>query len=159
MEDIFESLKTFVMTDEDLSRHEVILQDNDIPWNKGLTGYTTQPCSEETKRKISESRKGQPSKLKGIPLSEELKQKISIAKKGCKCHWKGKTGEGTAMYGKTHSEETKRKQSESAKGIQKTWLKGKPRSDETKRKIAEAQARRHAIRKALNNGESKLSNT
>jgi hypothetical protein len=26
------------------------------------------------------------------------------------------------------------------------------RSDETKRKIAEAQARRHAIRKALNNG-------
>ena len=150
MEDIFESLKTFILTDEHLESNTEIIP-IDPPWNKGLIGYTTQPCSEETKHKISIAKQGKPSWNKGIPATEDFKKKVSVSRKGIVSHWKGITGEGTAMYGKKHSEETKRKQSESAKG-KNTWLKGKPRSDETKRKIAEAQARRHALRKALNNG-------
>ena len=151
MQDIFESLKIFVVTEEHLELHTELLP-MDAPWNKGITGYKNLPCSEETKHKISKARKGCTPHNKGVAMSEDQKKKISNAKKGCKSHWKGKTGEGTAMYGKTHSQETKKKQSESAKGIKKTWLKGKPRSAETKRKIAEAQARRHALRKAQNNG-------
>lgn len=146
MQDIFDSLKSFVVSEEHLELHTELLP-VDAPWNKGVTGYKTMPCSEETKLKISKSRKGSIPYNKGMNMTDEQKKKISNAKKGCKCHWKGKSGKGTAMYGKTHSEETKQKQSEAAKGKPKTHLKGKPRSDETKRKIAEAQARRHALRK------------
>ena len=54
--------------------------------------------SEETKRKISEARKGKPSNSKGKHLSEETKRKISEVQKG-----------------KHLSEETKRKISETLK--------------------------------------------
>lgn len=47
---------------------------------KGVT------LSEETKRKISQSKKGKPSTNKGKTLSEEHKSKISEAKKGGKNH-------------------------------------------------------------------------
>jgi len=56
--------------------------------------------SEETKRKISESKKGQPSSLKGSHMSEEIKQKHRIA-----------------ITGKKHSEEAKRRMSISKKGM------------------------------------------
>ena len=49
-------------------------------WNKGI------PCSEETKRKISEANKGNPGPWEGKQLSEETKRKISEAHKGK--HWK-----------------------------------------------------------------------
>ena len=58
-----------------------------------------QPCSEEHKRKLSESHKGKPSPKKGKPLSEEHKRKLSEAQKG-----------------KTKSEEHKQHLSESLKG-------------------------------------------
>jgi hypothetical protein len=77
MEDIFESLKTFVLTKEDLARHPIIPVDP--PWNKGLTGYTRTPCSEETKLKISIAKKGKPAANKGTCMSKEQKDKISIA--------------------------------------------------------------------------------
>ena len=83
--------------------------------SKALKGKNTgsrSPCSEETKRKISESNKG---KIR----SEETKRKISESKIG------KKTG--------PRSEETKRKISKSLKG-KKTG----PRSKETKRKISES---------------------
>jgi len=110
----------------------------------GVSGYV---CSEETKRKISESNKGKTASeetrrkiseahkgrthseesrikmseaQKGKPVSEKTKRKISEAKKG----------ENHYLYGKTHSEETKIKMSETRKG--KTF------SEEHKRKISEA---------------------
>ena len=44
-------------------------------WNKGLSGV--QKCSEETRKKISEAKKGQPSPNKGKKLSEAQKRKMS----------------------------------------------------------------------------------
>jgi len=76
--------------------------------------------TEETKKKISKSLKGIPSKLKGTKKCEEIKKKISETKKGQK-----------------HSEETKQKISESKKG-QISWNKGIPHTNETKLKISEA---------------------
>ena len=43
------------------------------------------PFTEETRKKISEARKGQTSWNKGIPHTEEAKRKMSIAQKGL--HW------------------------------------------------------------------------
>lgn len=89
--------------------------------------------SEETKRKMSEARKGKPSHNKGIPMSEEHKRKLS-----------------EALKGKPKSEETKRKISEARKGIHYSEeskrkiseaLKGKHLSEETKRKMSEARKR------------------
>lgn len=83
----------------------------DIMYNisDGGEGFSGK-CSEDTKRKISDSRKG-------IKHSEETKRKISDSLKGEKNH----------MYGKKHSEESKRKMSEAKKGIK--------RSEETKKKL------------------------
>lgn len=74
------------------------------------------PKSEETRRKISDTQKGKKRK----PLSEEHKRKIGEA---CK-------GERNGFFGKTHSEEAKRKNAESHKG--------KTHSKETKQKMSEA---------------------
>ena len=41
------------------------------------------------------------------------------------------------MYGKTHSDDAKRKMSEALKG-RKVWITGKHLSEETKRKISKA---------------------
>lgn len=66
--------------------------------------------TEETKDKISESKKGIESWNKGIPMSEEVKQKLSKSQKG-----------------KKSSDETKKKLSE--------MRKGKPKSEEHKLKM------------------------
>ena len=86
--------------------------------------------SEETKRKISKSKKGQ-------KLSEETKRKLSKANKGKKLSRETKMkqseaakGENNPFYGKKHSEETKEKISEANKG--------RKLSDEIKKKISEA---------------------
>lgn len=77
---------------------------------EGMNGYI---MSEETKRKIGDSKRG-------IPRSEETIRKMS---------------EG--MKGKHHSEETKRKMSERMKGKNHPMF-GKHHSEEAKRKICEA---------------------
>ena len=84
------------------------------------------PCSEETKANISSS-------LKGKPLSEETKQKISEAHKGKPLSEEHKAklsaklkGRESSMKGRHLSEETKMKLSLS--------LKGKPKTDKTKYK-------------------------
>ena len=80
------------------------------------------PC-EETRRKISESNKGK-------ILSEETRKKMS------ENHWDC-SGENHPMFGKHHSEETKKKNADSHKGKQSP-NKGKPMSEEQKRKISES---------------------
>ena len=73
--------------------------------------------SEETKRKLSEKKKGENNPYYGKSHSEETKRKISEARKG-----------------KSLSEETKRKLSEANKG--------KSRSEEHKRKLSEIQSKK-----------------
>lgn len=74
--------------------------------------------TDESRRKMSESTKGQVSWNKG--------------KKGLQVAWnKGLKGEGNSMYGKNHTEETKAKMR-------------KPRSEETKRKMSLAAKKRWA---------------
>ena len=101
---------------------------------EGMTGYTH---SEETRKKISDAKKGKKQSeeakkkrseaLKGKHLSEEAKKKLSEAQKG----------EKNNMYGKHHSEETKKKMSDARKG-KKSNMYGKNHTDEAKKKISEA---------------------
>jgi hypothetical protein len=86
------------------------------------------PLSEDHKRKMSESMKGNTNAKgvhKGVPLSEEHKRKISESLKG-----------NTNAKGGTLSEETRRKLSEAKKGV--------PLSEDHKRKISEANKARVA---------------
>lgn len=78
--------------------------------------------TEESKRKLSEAKKGKPTWNKYGKLSEEWKRKIGEANK-------------RAMKGKHLSEETKSKISKANKG--------KKRSEETKSKISEAKKGLH----------------
>ena len=65
----------------------------------------------ETKKKMSEARKGEKHPLYGKHLSEETKKKLTEINKG----------ELNPFYGKTHSNESKRKISDSLKGKYK-WI-------------------------------------
>lgn len=86
-----------------------------VPWNKG------KPRDEETKRKIAE-------KLTGTSLSEETKKKMSETRKGVKK--------------KPVSDETRKKMSESRKG-RIPWNKGIPWSDEVKSNISQGKLKQH----------------
>ena len=85
--------------------------------------------SEETKQKMRESRLGS-------KASEEAKIKMS----------KSRTGERNGMYGKNHTEESKKKMSENRKDTsgEKNHFYGKHHSEETKEKL-----RKNAIEKKL----------
>lgn len=121
--------------------------------------YNHKRHSEETKKKMSETRKRWHQKHIGIFLgknnpmyrknfSDETKRKISIANKGKKPWNAGTRGlikANSGSFKKGHiprnkgeklSDKTKKKLSEAHKG-QKPWNTGKHRSDKTKRKIAE----------------------
>ena len=96
--------------------------------------------SEEHRRNISESHKGK----KRAPFSEETRRKMSEANKGEKNPMYGKhISEETrrkiseAKKGHTLSEETRRKMSESHKGKKRA-----PFSEETRRKMSEAHKRK-----------------
>jgi group I intron endonuclease len=140
-----------------------------VPYNKGIklsleAKLTRKPFTIETRRKMSEARKGivlsEVTKkkisraLKGIVKSQETKIKMSLAKMGKKMRpfteeTKKKMSE--ARKGFVVSEETKKKLSELRKGLvlseetrKKISLakKGKkkgPLTEETKKKISEAQ--------------------
>lgn len=95
------------------------------------------PRSEETKRKLSETHKGENNPWYGKRFSDEMKKKLSEAHKG-KHHSeeiKQKMREA-AKHRKPVSEETKRKISESHKGERHPFY-GKHQSEEAKRKISE----------------------
>ena len=120
-------------------------------------------CSSETRRKISEARKGQPSPRKGKKHSLETRKKISEARKGQPSPRKGKkhSEESKAKMsaikkgkkGKPHSLETRAQISASNKG-KPSRQKGKQRTEETKAKISVALKVAWARRKkAVENGD------
>jgi group I intron endonuclease len=77
--------------------------------------------SEETRKKMSEGRKGKSSSLKGMPgrpHSEEAKRKMSLAKKGKPSPLKGRPSPLRGRKLKPRSEETRRKISETK---QRNW--------------------------------------
>ena len=125
---------------------------------EGVSGLV---FSEESKKKMSELRKGktlsEETKIKiskshkGKKLSEETKIKISKSQKGKKLSEEtkkklseSKSGENHPFYGKRHTEETKNKQSEIKKG--------KHHTEETKRKISKSNTGKH---NGENNGNAK----
>ena len=131
------------LTEEEAFRHEVYMiavfgrkdlgtgiLHNRTDGGEGMSGWvpseewrikqSQRTFSKETRRKISESNKGDKHYLYGKTLSKETKRKISEVKTG-----------------KTHSEETKIKMSEIKKGEKHNFY-GKCHSEETKRKISDA---------------------
>ena len=85
-----------------------------------------QNISDETRKKMSESKKGRTSPRKGVTLSAETRKKMSESRKG----------RTSPMKGVTQSEETRKKISES--------MKGRIFSEEHRRKISESVKRRLA---------------
>ena len=94
----------------------------------------------ETRRKLSEARTGEKNHLYGKKHSPETRRKISVAGKGrvpseetrrkLSEAGKGRIPHNKGVFGRCHSKETRRKISEGQKG--------KTLSEETKRKISEA---------------------
>ena len=105
-----------------------------------------QNISDETRKKMSEAKKGH-------TVNEDTRKKMSEAKKGKKRkpfteeHRKKMSeslkGRTSPRKGVTLSAETRRKLSESLKG-RTSPMKGVTLSEETRRKISEAMKRRHA---------------
>ena len=101
------------------------------------------PC-EEIRKKISLKLKGKPAHNKGVPMSEESKRKMSESRKG-KLHTEetkkkiseSNKGKPSAMLGKKHSEESKKKMGESRSGKKNPFF-GKHHTEETRKKISTA---------------------
>ena len=128
-------------------------------YNLTTGGGSSTEVSEETRRKISMSKKGKTlsqehrrslsEARKGKTLSQEHRRSMSEAHKGKTGYWKGKPrsaetkrkiskknkGAPSHWKGKTLSQEHRRSLSEAHKG-EKNHNYGKPRSAETKRKIS-----------------------
>lgn len=107
------------------------MKETKVVWNKGLSGYTTQPHSEETKMKISESQKG-----KTIPEEQRKKIAASVAIKNVEL-WKQQWYRDKVIagrLGKVCSKETREKISASNKG--------KGKSEAHVQAMREAQKRR-----------------
>ncbi len=102
--------------------------------SKANTGKYMPPFSEEHKRKMSESMKGRSTHNKGKSPSEETKRKMSESGKR-RNPMSEETRQKLSKVGKgrPHSEEHKRKISESKQGNRR-----KPFSEEHKKKISEA---------------------
>jgi len=83
-----------------------------INFTNGGEGMSGHVCSEETKRKMSEARRGG-------THSEETRRKISEANKGKKLSEETRRKLSEAHRGKKHSEESKRKMSETKKKKEK----------------------------------------
>jgi G:T-mismatch repair DNA endonuclease (very short patch repair protein) len=75
-----------------------------IPWNKGI------PMQEDVKKKMIEQRKG-----KRVSMATEFKKGMTPWNKGRKCPQI--TGENHPMWGRKHSDESKRRMSETRKKL------------------------------------------
>ena len=137
IDEVFESLKTFHPDLLSLEENGNISPlEFDVPWNKGISGYTRQPHSEESKEKISQAKKGVPSPLRGRSVSEESKKKNRQTHLGKTLNQTTKDKIGLSRTGQLHSEETKIKISKANAG-KPSQLKGILRSDDIKKKISE----------------------
>ena len=110
--------------------------------------------SEETRRKMSEARKGkyngEDNPFYGKSHTKQNREKISEANKGENHHCYGKSrpeetrrkisearkGENNPFYGKSHTEETRKKQSEIMKGNK--YSLGFNHTEESRKKMSEA---------------------
>lgn len=107
----------------------------------------SRPHTAETKRKISESKKGKrnpmygktgiDSPCYGITLSKETKRKISEAHRGKLLSEEHKRKISEARRGKRHTEETRRKMSEAQSGVGNGFY-SKHHTEEAKRRMSEA---------------------
>lgn len=100
---------------------------------------------EETKRKLSEGRKGEKNHNFGKPHSEETKQKMSKVRRGRKQSPEHIRKRTEAYIGKKHSEESRRKMSEWQKGGKSPWF-GRKHSEESKKKISETKKRNNILK-------------
>ena len=110
-------------------------------YNMTTGGDTNVIISEETRKRLSEARKGK-------HPTEETRRKLSELRKGRTPWNKGKLGQIAWNKGKHPTEETRKRMSESHKG-KKTWNCGKINvySDEAKRKISKARSKNKLINK------------
>ena len=99
--------------------------------------------SDETRKKMSEARKGRTSPRKGVTLSDETRRKMSESQKGHTVNEDTRKKMSEAHKGHTVNEETRKKMSESRKGENHPMY-GKKHSEETRKKMSEAAKRRHA---------------
>jgi hypothetical protein len=158
------------LTEEQAFRHEIYMiavfgrkdLGNGILHNRtdGGEGSSGWVPSEETKRKQSEAHKGNTTWL-GKTHSEETKRKMSDTRKGKTHSEETKRKQSEAKKGKTFSEESKRKMSEAQKGKSLSeetrrkmseTRKGKIPSKETRRKLSEARKGQSKGRKWWNDG-------
>ena len=93
--------------------------------------------SEETRRHMCESQR---IRRKNTVVSEETKKKISESNKGRP----GMIGENHPMYGKHHSDESKKKMSDAIKANPTSYWKGKSLSEEHRRKLSESGKGKHS---------------
>jgi len=124
------------LTEEDAFKHEIYMiavfgrKDNGTGILRNRTnggeGGLGAIRSEETKRKLSETKRGENNPNYGKSFSEEYRRKLSESKRG----------EKHPNYGKPRSEETKSKLSERMKGKNNPNY-GKSPSEETRRKKSE----------------------
>lgn len=98
-----------------------------IPWNKNHTGYSTVPCSDEKKSKISASLRGH----EYHPMAEDTRLEVSARNRGV----------GNPFAGKKHTNEARSKISASNKG-KTAWNIGKEHSDAHKENLRLAWVRR-----------------
>ena len=122
------------LTEEEAFKHEIYMIDvfgrkdlgTGILHNLTDGGEGISNLSDETRKKMSEVKKGENNPNYGKIFSEEHRKKLSEARKG----------ENNPNYGKIFSEEHKRKISEAIKG-ENHHNYGKTLSEETRRKIGE----------------------
>jgi group I intron endonuclease len=110
---------------------------------EGMSGYK---LSKETRQKISERNVSEETRQKlsnaarGRKFTEETKRKISESKKGkplSKAAREKISGKNSFNFGKSPSEETRKKISKANKG-KKPWTYGKKHSEESKQKMSKA---------------------